>query len=146
MSIEKEKKVVRQIRISPSLDEQLTLEANATGMSKTAILEKALYEYLNNEKDAAIRKITADVLEGIDEKYGNLFTRLRLGTRTAEQNSTVLLDLANTMLLLNDVDEYAFMPVSEAESALISKSKDKIKKMIEVNKQKKDNAAIGEDR
>lgn len=145
MSIEKEKKVVRQIRISASLDEQLTLEANATGKTKTAIMEKALYDYLNHEREESIQKITDDVLAGIDKKYGNLFTRLRLGTRTAEQNSTVLLDLANTMLLLKGIDEYAFTAVSESESPMITKSKDGIKKMIEINKQKKDNAAISED-
>lgn len=71
-------------------------------------------------------------------KFKDDITRLRLGLRTAEQNSIIILDLLNTLLYEYKID--ILMPAySYTTHDLVTKSKERIKEIIEANKQRKDN-------
>lgn len=81
-----------------------------------------------------------ETLKAFDEKYKDLFTRLRLATRTAEQNSIVLLDAVNT-LLYEFQSAKLLMPAEEGTiHPVISSSKANLKEKINSYKQRKDNS------
>lgn len=86
-------------------------------------------------KDAA-----EEVVKAFDEKYKDLFTRLRLATRTSEQNSIVLLDAINT-LLFEFQNAKMLMPAEEGTiHPVVSSSKANLKEKINSYKQRKDNS------
>lgn len=83
-------------------------------------------------------EIPDKTVEAFDEKYSKLLTRLRLATRTAEQNSIIAVDLINTMLYeLNIYGEprYVDSDPHEITSASIKHYRSK----LEYYKQRKDN-------
>lgn len=133
-----EKKVVRQFRIAESIETELTKVSSETGKSKTAILEEALRSYFNSMKQDENEKIAELFLKKFDEKYAAYHTRIRLGVRTAEINSQVVMEILNTLLMLKGTKKEAFTSISEIESPIITASKEVVKKKIEKSKQKKD--------
>lgn len=133
-----EKKVVRQFRITESIENELTKVSSETGKSKTAILEEALRSYFNSMKQDENEKLAELLLKKFDEKYAAYHTRIRLGVRTAEINSQVVMEVLNTLLMLKGTKKEAFTSISEIESPIITASKEVVKQKIEKSKQKKD--------
>lgn len=133
-----EKKVVRQFRITESIENELTKVSSETGKSKTAILEEALRSYFNSMKQDENEKLAELFLKKFDEKYAAYHTRIRLGVRTAEINSQVVMEILNTLLMLKGTKKEAFTSISEIESPIITASKEVVKQKIEKSKQKKD--------
>lgn len=91
-----------------------------------------------NQKNSLVDLITENVLRAVDEKYKNLFTRLRFASKTSEENSVLLLDVANTFLQYHpeitdcvSVDRYV--------SPIIDESRIAYRRKIERAKQVKDN-------
>ena len=91
--MEKGKKVTRQYRIAEPIDRELNEISNATGKTKTAIIEEALLQYFESSKQNEYEKIADILLEKFDEKYSAYRTRIRLGVRTAEINSQVMMEI-----------------------------------------------------
>ena len=135
-----EKKVVRQFRIAESIETELTELSIETGKSKTAILEDALRSYFGSMKQDENEKIAELFLKKFDEKYAAYHTRIRLGVRTAEINSQIVMEILNTLLMLKGTKRAAFTSISEMESPIITASKETVKARIEKAKQKKDHA------
>ena len=138
--MEKGKKVTRQYRIAEPIDCELNEISNATGKTKTAIIEEALLQYFESSKQNKYEEIANIFLEKLDEKYSAYQTRIRLGVRTAEINSQVMMEVLNTLLLLKGTQRSAFTSIQEAESPVIAAAKNTVKEKIEKAKQKKDHA------
>ena len=76
--MEKGKKVTRQYRIAEPIDRELNEISNATGKTKTAIIEEALLQYFKSSKQNEYEKIADTILGKFDEKYSAYQTRIRL--------------------------------------------------------------------
>lgn len=128
--MEKGKKVTRQYRIAEPIDCELNEISNATGKTKTAIIEEALLQYFESSKQNKYEEIANIFLEKLDEKYSAYRTRIRLGVRTAEINSQVMMEVLNTLLMLKGTQRSAFTSIQEAESPVISEAKHAVKEKI----------------
>lgn len=99
-----------------------------------------IYDYKKREEE---RLAAADLLAGkIKEELQNDLTRLRLGVRTAERNSIILKDLANTMLYKTDCAYLMPAKGREKHKVLIA-AEEHLDEIISSAKQKKDNGKAG---
>lgn len=88
---------------------------------------------------AAGLTVAEKTAEVIDEKFNKIFTRLRLGVRTAEQNSIVIKDALNTLLYeFPDID--CCMYTDNNKHKVIDESEEFLKEKIARYKQIKDNS------
>lgn len=91
------------------------------------------------EKDQSYELIAEEVYS----KLKNDLTRLRLGIRTAEHNSIILMDLANSYLHNNpDSITYIMYNDGELKSDLVKECENHLAKKITKAKQTKDNSKL----
>lgn len=77
------------------------------------------------------------ILRKIEDKYDNLFTRLRLAGNSADINSQVIVEILNSMIINMNMKK-SFM-TDTVESQVVADSKKQIKNRIAYYKQLKDN-------
>ena len=87
--------------------------------------------------DEQTDSVAEKLLSKIEEKYKNMFVRLRLGVTTADRNSQVILEILNSMILNMSMDKMYDTDI--LESNIVKESKDTVKNRIERYKQIKDN-------
>lgn len=90
--------------------------------------------------DEQTDSVAEKLLSKIEEKYKNMFTRLRLGVTTADKNSQVMLEILNSIILNLSMDKMYDTDI--LESNIVKESKDTVKNRIEKYKQLKDNKNI----
>ncbi len=113
--------------------DSLATERNAT---RTLVLEQILMEHQNMSVDNT--DIIVDrIVSKLNEKYKNLFTRLRLGTGYTEQNVQVLIEMMNSLFIEKCFTESYTTDI--ATSPILIASRDCVKNRIAHFKQKKDN-------
>ena len=90
-----------------------------------------IHEYKNREA----------VADTVVQKLDKHFTRLRLGVRTAEQNSIIMKDITNTLLfkLLPSKDEMLMPAEGRFKHTVLVESEDNLSEKIAKAKQEKDN-------
>ena len=90
-----------------------------------------IHEYKN-------REVVADT---VVQKLDKHFTRLRLGVRTAEQNSIIMKDITNTLLfkLLPSKDEMLMPAEGRFKHTVLVEAEDNLSEKIAKAKQEKDN-------
>lgn len=76
------------------------------------------------------------VLEEINNKYGELFKRIRIGINSADFNSQILIELLNTLIINLEINETYL--TSQIKSDPLIKSEESIKERIAYLKQLKD--------
>ncbi len=136
-------KITRQYRIAEELESELTKKAARTGRSKTELVEAALYEYLFSDAGKQAEELAGIFLKKFDEKYNALFTRLRLGLRSADINSQVTLRAFNNFLLLQGYQEKQYIDYNKMGSPLVISAEKAIKEEIARHKQAKDDKRTG---
>lgn len=134
-------KIRKTIRIAPEMNEKLAAASDSTGQSENHIIEQALIDYFT-DKRSEYERIADLFLERYDEKYNAYMTRVRLGTRTADVNSQVVLEVLNTILMTMDIQGEHYMPSNEMMHPVIRKAKDSINEIIRKAKQIKDNKKV----
>jgi hypothetical protein len=77
------------------------------------------------------------ILRKIEDKYDNLFTRLRLAGNSADINSQVIVEILNSMIINMNIKK-SFL-TDTVESQVVADSKKQIKNRIAYYKQLKDN-------
>ncbi len=77
------------------------------------------------------------ILGKIEDKYDNLFTRLRLAGNSADINSQVIVEILNSMIINMNIKK-SFL-TDTVESQVVADSKKQIKNKIAYYKQLKDN-------
>lgn len=127
-------------RLSEELDKKIKKEAEAKGISKTAIIEEALSLYFKELDEERLANI---LLDKIDEKYGK---KLNLKLRAMDINIEVILELLNSLAhslkdknAIND-----FISIDDLESPIVSQAKLAVNKKIANQKQRKDYRKKGE--
>ena len=90
-----------------------------------------IHEYKNREA----------VADTVVQKLDKHFTRLRLGVRTAEQNSIIMKDITNTLLfkLLPSKDEMLMPAEGRFKHIVLVEAEDNLSEKIAKAKQEKDN-------
>lgn len=85
------------------------------------------------------REVMADLVVNKLDKH---FTRLRLGLRTAEQNSIIMKDISNTMLfkLLPSKNEMLMPAEGRFKHTVMLEAEERLSERIARAKQEKDNA------
>lgn len=75
------------------------------------------------------------IVDAIDDKYKNLFTRLRLGTNETDKNVQIILECINAI-----ASKYAIeaLPTDLVETTLLKESRETVKERIKGYKEKKD--------
>ena len=104
--------------------------------SYSAALDIIISEHRKNNGEQ-INAMSDIVVKKIETKFSNLFTRLRLGTGTADKNSQVIIEILNSLVLNQDIEKAYSTDVLESD--IVKESKDIVKKRIERYKQIKDN-------
>lgn len=81
------------------------------------------------------------VADTVVQKLDKHFTRLRLGVRTAEQNSIIMKDITNTLLfkLLPSKDEMLMPAEGRFKHTVLVEAEDNLSEKIAKAKQEKDN-------
>ena len=81
------------------------------------------------------------VADTVVQKLDKHFTRLRLGLRTAEQNSIIMKDITNTLLfkLLPSKDEMLMPAEGRFKHTVLVEAEDNLSEKITKAKQEKDN-------
>ena len=96
-------------------------------------------EYRKRDLDLTkYSEMTADL---VTEKLDKHFTRLRLGLRTAEQNSIIMKDITNTLLfkLLPSKNEMLMPAEGRFKHTVLVEAEDNLYEKIAKAKQEKDN-------
>lgn len=112
-------------------------------MNKESIkYEKDALIYIVNEynkRDYLVRSISDEIAK----TFKNDFTRLRLGVRTAEHNSTILMDLANSFIQNNpEAIKWVMFNEGEMKSPQVKECEQHLAKKIARAKQVKDNSKV----
>lgn len=89
------------------------------------------------DQETQKQEFILQMLDAYQERYHAFFERLRWATRTAEQNSTVLMDIVNTHLIQNHTEDC--IPMDVMKSPAIEMSEKVYKDKIVHFKQMKDN-------
>lgn len=93
----------------------------------------ALKQIVREHREAP--EIEKRILLAFDEKYKNLFTRLRLGTNETDKNVQILIECMNALASKFAIEA---LPTDVAETALLKESKEIVKDRIKRYKEKKD--------
>lgn len=102
--------------------------------------KKALIYILQQyKKNQDLENSLINAYRKIEEEKRAYNERLRWATTIAEQNSIVLLDILNTLLLKYYPELEEVIPVDTFESPIITESKEIIKRKIHHFKEQKDN-------
>lgn len=105
--------------------------------TETETLEYIVRQY--NEWNEKKMGMIADMfLERVEEKYKNMFTRLRLGTTAADKNTQVLLELMNSIIAYKFPKD-VLQPTSTFKTLMLGQAEDEVKGKIAYYKQLKDN-------
>lgn len=94
----------------------------------------AAYKMQIESEDIIVKK----VLDAFENKYKNLFTRIRLGVRTADLNSQITLEVLNTILANMNIQQKDVVTTEKFTNPALKDSKELIKIRLENIKQKKD--------
>lgn len=94
-------------------------------------------------KDYKERKQSEEIIANmVAEKLDKTLTRIRLGTRTAEQNSMLLLHMMNTEMyrFFPSKNDYLMPASGSTKHWILKEAEDTVGRMIAAAKQRKDDA------
>jgi len=108
-----------------NIDHVLRVKEEHSSKSFSAALDIIISEHKKNNGEQ-INALADILIQKLDVKYGNLFTRLRLGVGTADKNSQVIIEILNSIILNQEMDRVYSTEVLEAD--ITKESKDIVKK------------------
>lgn len=103
--------------------------------SRKAALEKIILTHKN--QPAQTDQLAHTVVQALEDKYKNMFTRIRLGTNTADINSQVIIEILNSMLISLNIGDKSYM-TRTLKSDTVARSEQEIKDKIAYYKQLND--------
>lgn len=116
---------------------QIDAYADKHGLNNTQALASMIdtAHKMQMESDDVIAK---KVIDAFDEKYKNLFTRLRLGVRASDLNSQIMLELLNTILVNMSIQEKDVVLTDKFTNPALRHSTELVKNRLAAAKQRKD--------
>lgn len=131
-------KIAKTFRLRADEHAYIEKIAEENQIDRTKALELIIAEHkAQSDFISSTETFAAAVVNEIEKKYKNTFTRIRLAATGADQNALILLEMINTILIALNIDQHAY-------TSRISKSdvwKDceaDVKHRIEGYKQRKD--------
>jgi hypothetical protein len=134
-------KSAKTYRLTNTAIEYLNEFADKNNLNLTEALERILREHKCNS-DKEIDILSNALLAKFDDKYKNMFTRIRLGSNTADVNSQIILEILNTMLITQSVNTAFTSKI--VKSPVWEDCDIEVKRRIAEYKQIKDNKQIKE--
>ena len=119
-------KIQRTCRLSPQVMTIIASWAKDHSCSSTEALERIVLEHDKRGSDEALAKL---LVKEMDEHYKNFFTRIRLGIRSSDINSQVILEILNTLLYSQSIPVAVF--TDDRPTAVFLESQKHIQKKIE---------------
>lgn len=95
-------KINKTYRLSESTISYIESFSKENNLNYTAALERIIQEHqtLCTEQSEHIANI---VVKKIEDKYANMFTRMRLATTMSDRNVLVILEILNTILIHSNI-------------------------------------------
>ena len=135
-------KIRKEFRLTEETLSQIREYGERKGIDDTKALTELValgYRGTPDIDDIIVEKILA----AFDAKYKNLFTRLRLGIRTADINSQIALEVLNTLAVNMNVKEKDVVTTDFFTNPSLKKSKEVVLERVASAKQKKDHKEKG---
>lgn len=129
-------KIRKQITLSEDVIEYLE-SINGSGISKTIELIVRQHKDMNGEQMKVLANM---ILNMFEEKYKNMFTRIRLASNSSDINSQIILEILNSIILNSEIEQYYSTDIYESD--IIKDSKKSVKDRIARLKQIKDNKIV----
>lgn len=126
-------KIRKQITLSEDVIEYLE-SISGSGISKTIELIVRQHKDMNGEQMKVLANM---ILNMFEEKYKNMFTRIRLASSSSDINSQIILEILNSIILNSEIEQYYSTDIYESD--IIKDSKKSVKDRIARLKQIKDN-------
>lgn len=131
-------------RLTPESLEYLKKYQSEHGLkSLTAAIELIISNDREKEKSEDLAKEIVNVLE---DKYKNTFTRIRLASRTADINSQIILEILNSMLYAPGMASTNFVSTDTLKNEIVEQAENQTKAKIAYYKQLKDNKKNGKEK
>lgn len=132
----------KTFRLSKSDIDYINEVAEKNKIDNTKALEKIISEHKNfSVNDDLVNKIAFAVINAFEEKYKNTITRIRLAARGADQNSLIILEMLNTLLVATNNNTRAYTS-KIAKSDVWKECEKVVKQRIENYKQKNDHRKV----
>lgn len=131
-------KAAKTYRLSESSLAYLESYAEEMHLTNTAALERILSEHKATRAEQG-DLIAAQVVKQIEDKYANMFTRMRLATTMTDRNLEVVLEILNTILITSKINN-AYTS-NMAKSEVWEECETVVKNRIAKYKQRKDNSS-----
>lgn len=129
-------KIRKQITLSEDVIEYLE-SISGSGISKTIELIVRQHKDMNGEQMKVLANM---ILNMFEEKYKNMFTRIRLASSSSDINSQIILEILNSIILNSEIEQYYSTDIYESD--IIKDSKKSVKDRIARLKQIKDNKIV----
>lgn len=130
-------KIKKVVTMEPETFDYLVSIKTQRGLrSYSAALDAVVQEHQRNNSEF-IQACAGVFMESFENKYKDMFTRMRLGINTADRNSQVLIEILNSMIIGDDRTD--FYATDTLESDIVKESKNAVKDRIARYKQIKDN-------
>lgn len=123
-------------RLSDSAYAYLSDYAKQYGLSNTAALEKIICEH-QNYKGKEYDILAEKVIDLLERKYKNLFTRIRLASTMADRRTEVIVEILNSLVYHLEVEDSYNTEIMK--SAIVEDSENTVKRRVARLKQIKDN-------
>lgn len=123
-------------RLSENSLSYLEKVAKEFGLTNTAALEKIIRDHESMYRDQG-KQIATQVVNQIEEKYANMFTRIRLATTMSDRNIEIILELLNTIIISQKITTAYTSEM--AKSFVWQECEEVVKERIARYKQKRDN-------
>ena len=126
----------KEIRKHFSLSEEAIQKINEIKEKNQLSSESKTIEFIVNKFNN--NDLIQDFLNAFDEKYGNLFTRMRLGVNSADKHNQIIIELLNTLFFVKGINELQstekikVIPLKAAESVVT----ERITRFREINLEK----------
>lgn len=128
-------------RLTESAISYIETVADNNNLSKTDALELIIREH-QKQSDDELEKISSAVVDKIENKYKNFYTRLRLSTNYTDRNVQIALEVLNTILVGLSLDKNAITTKNGKSQTLIQCEQEVTRKIAEY-KQYNDNKKSG---
>ena len=135
-----------EFRLTPESLEYLKKYQSEHGLkSLTAAIELIISNDREKEKNQN-EDLAKEIVNVLEDKYKNTFTRIRLASRTADINSQVIIEILNSMLYSPSMSATNFVSTDTLKNDIVEQAENQTKAKIAYYKQLKDNKKNGKEK
>lgn len=118
----------------------LVIEKRAEIKNETQAIETIIAEHQKLSEEAEER-LAETILKKFDEKYEEMFTRLKISSISFDKNSQIMMEVLNTFLIVENIK--MLISTEVMKSPVLEEAQEVLSKRIGKLKQKKDHRRRG---